>query len=165
MAAAGPEEPEEEPEWIIMSPTTPRISMSPTNPREPLIPASNGQRLPTRLSAQSLLRGALYIPYTGEAYVVWILQDSPYGAREYCGIHFGQEPWQGIMNLTDGGRYDARLHHLRRVRHSSEDWQPNHSSHSNTRPLSNLVWSGVHQYASESLQYHCPRYARLWEWR
>eukprot|EP00971_Amphidinium_carterae_P120844 2394040-Amphidinium_carterae.1 len=39
--------------------------MSPTSPREALIPASNGPRLPTRLSAQSLLRGQLYIPYTG----------------------------------------------------------------------------------------------------
>eukprot|EP00971_Amphidinium_carterae_P335313 6471111-Amphidinium_carterae.1 len=150
MATAGPEEPEEEPEWIIMSPTS---------PSEPLIPVSNGHRLPTRLSAQSLLRGDLYIPYTGEAYVVWTLQDSPYGAHEYCGIHFGQEPWQGIMSLTESGRYTARLHHLRRVRH------PSYESHSNTRPLSNLVWSGVHLYASESARHHCNRYVRLWEWR
>eukprot|EP00971_Amphidinium_carterae_P246184 4889479-Amphidinium_carterae.1 len=72
MPTAGSEQPEEEPEWAVVSPASSRSS---------LLPPSSSPRLPARLSAQSLLRGQLFVPKTGELYVVWALHDSPFGAQ------------------------------------------------------------------------------------
>eukprot|EP00971_Amphidinium_carterae_P340381 6478700-Amphidinium_carterae.1 len=77
MPTAQSEEPEGEPEWAVVSPASSRSS---------LLPPSGSPRLPTRLSAQSLLRGQLFVPHTGELYVVWALHDSPFGAQQYCGL-------------------------------------------------------------------------------
>eukprot|EP00971_Amphidinium_carterae_P044626 877696-Amphidinium_carterae.3 len=148
MPTAESEEPEGEPEWAVVSPASSRSS---------LLPPSGSPRLPTRITAQALLRGQLFVPYTGELYVVWALHDSPFGAQQYCGLHFGHEPWQGILGLTGSGQYITRTHCLRRVRLEG--------AHRDTTLLSTLVWSGVHLYAAESARHHCRRYVCLWEWR
>eukprot|EP00971_Amphidinium_carterae_P065716 1302472-Amphidinium_carterae.1 len=69
------------------------------------------------------------------------------GAQQYCGLHFGREPWQGILGLTGSGRYLSRTHCLRKVRLEGK--------HSDTTLLATLIWSGVHLYASESARHHC----------
>eukprot|EP00971_Amphidinium_carterae_P094849 1876817-Amphidinium_carterae.1 len=120
-AGVSTQEPEVEPDpsiSSISSLTTSQLSGPPPS----RVVVGRDLHLPERCPLQLLLCGELNVRYHGSVYVVWQLRDCRLGDPRYIsGVHWGREPWLGLLRLTRSGRYTAGLHRLRRVHHISTD--------------------------------------------